>query len=912
MFQRSKRNSFLLRVAFAAITVASVAPHTRADDLLDYLESRGLDSLAALRVEELAATAKSPEDRAQFLDQLAELFARMLDAADESASRGRLLARADALTAELSTARGDLLRVAAARARYREAAKVAESIRAGALDAAPGEDAAATLATQADLLLDVGKRAEKRAGELDKKVDTRSGLERDVLIADIESERSLAGQSRYLAAWCLLYEGFLTKNRKPSETASQIFMDLLGARDGRLEPSEISEDLRSDEAYANAILGLALARARLSGFSESLRWLDLLDAQDVFAATRDALPGWRMIAALEAKAFDAAAKAFAALSDRPDAANWARVAAARAVVDGLAGSGGVESDSESRSTNDAESLLRAAIASLAARRDLRAVRELVTRYGPSILGPDDAGFVPRYVQAVGLYEEAQDAQRALDAASAANGGRPEPQKVDELRGRSAIAAEALGVALAADDAARFEDARAACQLMRAWSLRGAGQQQEAAKAFDAFAEKALGVRAEDAARAAIACVDDLRREAKDEPARLAAEQDLIARVEAFLSRFPSSDHVPELLVRKIAASTEPQIEDVDRLLLVKPGTPEWLPSRTQALSALYRAFRGGRAPRTETGKRYTMVLAELPRDPTTQLPASNVSIARQALEVVLSNEIRELRVAEQLLAALDAAGNAGQFDLREADEELAYRRLQLAILSDRWADAEAALAPFEKAEATGIWADAALRLALRGAETRRRNSKADSPERAGFVSTIVRAGDAIVLRAGGVDKALAADAPDVRALSQIARVVVDARVELAESSQDAEEAKRGALIVEALLRDAPRDAALLTAAAKLCEVAGDDERAATHLRALVGGLPSRSNPWFEAKIAQMRVLARLDPVRARAVIDQFRTLYPDLGPEPYRTRIAELDASVPKDVSKNQQDAATTGVGGGA
>ncbi|MFM7259864.1 MAG: hypothetical protein ACKO3W_04605, partial [bacterium] len=85
-----------------------------------------------------------------------------------------------------------------------------------------------------------------------------------------------------------------------------------------------------------------------------------------------------------------------------------------------------------------------------------------------------------------------------------------------------------------------------------------------------------------------------------------------------------------------------------------------------------------------------------------------------------------------------------------------------------------------------------------------------------------------------------------------------------------------------------------SASAILAEVGGDYESSANHLRALVGGLPARTNPWFEAKVDQMRVLAKLDPQRARTVIDQYRTLYPDLGPEPWRTRIAELDAQVPK------------------
>jgi hypothetical protein len=158
----------------------------------------------------------------------------------------------------------------------------------------------------------------------------------------------------------------------------------------------------------------------------------------------------------------------------------------------------------------------------------------------------------------------------------------------------------------------------------------------------------------------------------------------------------------------------------------------------------------------------------------------------------------------------------------------------------------------------------------------------------------VRAGDAILLRAGGPAVALADTTKDSQAYAQLARVALDARVELVKSSADADSAKAGLPIAEALLAKTPRDATILRAAAGLAEAAGNYEDAANHLRALVGGLPARTNPWFEAKVDQMRVLAKLDPVRARTVIDQYRTLYPDLGPEPWRTRIAEIDATVPK------------------
>ena len=42
----------------------------------------------------------------------------------------------------------------------------------------------------------------------------------------------------------------------------------------------------------------------------------------------------------------------------------------------------------------------------------------------------------------------------------------------------------------------------------------------------------------------------------------------------------------------------------------------------------------------------------------------------------------------------------------------------------------------------------------------------------------------------------------------------------------------------------------------------------------------------------IRVLAQVDGRRARAVLDQHRVLYPDLGPEPWGTELQQLDASL--------------------
>ncbi len=854
-------------VAILAAGVLAIAPRAAEaaplpDETLDFLEARGLDALAALKLEALAEGATG-EVRNGYLERLADLYARLLEAQAGGDGESRLLARADRLAGEIAVAKGDLLRVAAAQARYREAAGIAERIRAGApID--PG-DAIALLAEQERVLLGAADRAEKRGSDADALLDRAEGLARDLAAARVDRERGLAARARFLAAWSLVYHGLLAREQESFAEAETLFANMLGAREGRLAPADVSEDLRADDAYASAILGLALAKARTAGYSEAQRWLALLDHETTAPAIRDAAPGWRMVAALDARAFAPAREAFATLALRDDAANWARVAVARAVEDG----GGEK---------DAVLLRTEALAQLAARRDLASVRELVERFGEGVLGEDRAGFVPRYVRAVRLYDESQ---QAVDAA----GDDPERLVSDAVRVPARAAAAALAAALEAADAANFADAATSCRLMYGWSLRAAGDFIAAAAAFDEVAAAGVGARAEDAARLAVLSIDDARRLERDAAARAKLDEDLVARVDAFLSRFPASDRVPEMLVRKVAASAAPSANDVERLLEVKPDSAEWLTSRRQAVFGLYRAFRGEKGDRRATGRRYLEVLAELPADEATGLPAGSSAIARQALEVALASEVRELAIANALLDALAKAAELGQFDAREADEELAYRRLQLAIAADRWADVEAALAPFEKPEATALWADAALRLALRGAESRRRGTDEGDPARGGFVATILRAGDAILARGGGTETVLAGDDAT---LLQVARIALDARTDLLRSTADPDEAARALVLAKGLLAKAPRDAALLRATALAAESAGELEEAADALRALVGGLPPRTNPWFEAKVDQLRVLAKLDPARAGAVLAQFRALYPELGPEPYRTRFLEI------------------------
>ena len=88
-------------VAILAAGVLAIAPRAAEaaplpDETLDFLEARGLDALAALKLEALAEGATG-EVRNGYLERLADLYARLLEAQAGGDGESRLLARADRL-----------------------------------------------------------------------------------------------------------------------------------------------------------------------------------------------------------------------------------------------------------------------------------------------------------------------------------------------------------------------------------------------------------------------------------------------------------------------------------------------------------------------------------------------------------------------------------------------------------------------------------------------------------------------------------------------------------------------------------------------------------------------------------------------------------------------------------------------
>jgi hypothetical protein len=110
-------------------------------------------------------------------------------------------------------------------------------------------------------------------------------------------------------AWSLLQEAWLRAQGEGrgvddlAEAAIRPLAEVLEIEWRSPKPEDVSVDLRSDEVYAWAIIGMAQARALLprGGASEAMRWIDLADDPVTAPAVRNAAMEWRLQVCLDAR-----------------------------------------------------------------------------------------------------------------------------------------------------------------------------------------------------------------------------------------------------------------------------------------------------------------------------------------------------------------------------------------------------------------------------------------------------------------------------------------------------------------------------------------------------------------------------------------------------------------------------------
>lgn len=837
--------------------------------LTEWLSQAGLsDLLAVVLAEHLG---RSPTTAPLIEARLADAYVRLLNqASDEDRVldlRARILKFLTADRAEHDA----VLRLALARAEYRIALTDIDRLGRGEGDPAISARVTAALArtmeplAQLDLMLAARIEAsQRRAGGAEEQDRVASLLE-----ADASAQQKL--QAQFLRAWCHYWTLWLSRpmsqsaaSRTPQwlregEKVTQEWSALLECGKPFPEPSDTSVDLRGEEYYAQSILAMALTKALTVGMASAQPWFDLLDGPDVWSGLSIIAP-WRLHALIDASAYESATQL---IQSHGDSLTCTQVvgAATRAFM-------------QSKGSPQAFALAQSAIGFAAAAGELAAVRSIAARIPPLAQGDGFAASLARGVEAYETGRATSDARSK--------------KRLFETAGRELVQAVAHAPASA--------KTASAVEELLAWARMGSGELCDASASFVRASAQLSGSRAERLLW--MATQSAMQGGCPSEQGAAGGRAFELAR--EYLQAFPDGDHASEASA-SLARDPAAQYDDllVERLLRRAVGQSSSDESREAAALLLYRRFRGAQGVDRRVEAQRLLTIS--PRAPAKWRGDSVDIVLRQQLEAALDESVQETAAAGTLLDRVASRYPAGSEPL-ELRGEFAVRRLALAIALDD---------PVRAVEAVGIartmsdatWRPIADALFVRGIE-RMLARKSVQPERIiAAMLALVESRRTLLdgARRGGdskrADSANLELGSDLLRAAQALRVASDPATLAAREGQAQEFATQALVISREVLDHRPDDAQAFALMADAGMACSDFDAAFQALSRLVGGLPTRSDAWFERKADLCEVLAKSNPEQAKKVLAQHVVLIPNWGPgvggERLRALAAQLGVATP-------------------
>lgn len=858
-----------LALSAPALRAQSASPEIAERDALEaMLDELASDELLAEHLRRSLAAADAAE-RSGVARRLADVYVRLLRASDDPSRLADLERHARALADGMSEVEAAPLRIDLLRARYLRAQESAERHR---LRLATGDERAAAEATLRDVasqLDTLGVRLHRRIEQLEREERRGRAEDEQLLRQALRESRRLRSLSFYYAGWANYYLAMLTGVPRQAEEATRQLGWLLGATGEVPSVDRVPSATFRFDHVARAALGVAMAQALLDEGPSAVRWLDAVQsAEQLPDNIDDQLFATRLVVL-------AAARRWADLvthinlrrrdTDAPLSPSEARLLAVLALEP-------PRSPANPGLDEILETLAQVAMSDLVERGQIGHVIDLAERFGTLPLG--DQGFIVRYVRALRAYEDARAAHRAA---------APTPDAVEEPARDDAVtiayqrAADLFQAASGAGDAAVFADQRERAALLRGLALFFAGNLAEAASALESAS---AGDAGEEALWFAIVALDRAVREGSPS---LEPRLDRLATL--YLERHPGGERAARLLLLRAERGLVDPADAVEVLLGVAPEEPVYLAARREASRLLYAAFRRASGPaRERTGARFVEIteplieresaLARAAADEQVNEAAQRALLrSRQILEVLLEPIAPDTARARRTIERLRTIAADAGVDIEPLEAELAYRRLQIALADANDDEAERAVETLRAR--SGPFADAADRLLFADAAERWRLAAGD-PD---IARRVVRFG--LRLLNAGSD-------PD----PSIMEIVAAAAARIHEADPE------DTFLIIALRLDTDRmerglgSETSLRRLARLAEASGDPDTALEAWRRLLAGLPSASEPWFQARAESLRLIARTDPDRARAVLTQHAALYPQLGPPPWGEQMRELASAL--------------------
>jgi hypothetical protein len=876
-----------------------------------YMQRLGLKRLEA---EDLAIRLQSAtgQSRLELAERLAKLYVVLLSEAKSAADRRAWEDRAKELVKQVPEADSYELKLSLTKTLHLQATEVVERHRLRMATPEEVANAERILRSIQPQLEDITQRMNRRVEAmeaLEEKGDTSEKLE-----DDLSDARRVRSQAFYYLGWTDYYLGFLTDSDEQAAKALKAFGWLLNSPGDRLPSLErIQRGYLKYEHVSRAAAGCALATALRGNYMAALAWLDAIEeAEDLPAGVAANLPTWRIAVLASSKRW-ADLERYVRLtrnSDRtgggPNVKPLGVIAARLLAVSAL------EAD-KSVAGEVIEPLAAIAMGDLVASGEIGHVLDLVQRYGTAPIG--EKGFIPNYVRGIQEYEVARAAHKAAAGAapaSAADEGKENPADLPTTNTEAVaayrIAATLFQAAVNEQDAEGFKVERTKASQLWAFSLFYAGDLVTAADRFLATAEiAATPAQSEEAMWLAVLSLDHA---AEKGDAAIAKRRDETATL--FLQTHPDSEHAPKLLLRRaMTGSLEPE-EAVRILMGVEKDSPMYGAARQHAARLLYQLYRTSHgSERDFAAMRFVGVAEEtlnldrrIAMDPDNAEAADAakriVARVRQILDALLGGQATDPARAEAAMDILNTVATAHKLDISDIQTELKFRRVQIALAKD---DTTTASGLIEELQADGgQFAVAADQLMYKRALTRRERGQGGAEAS----REIIHYGERLIERMTANP-----DAMKDNVVLSLHQVVAEVASELWDSQQDAAARDTAIKLDTRLLQALPRNQAALHRLARNADAAGDQRRALDCWRTLMSGLDAGTSEWYEARYESLRLLAALEPARAKEALRQHVVLYPDYGPEPWGTKLKKLDEDLAKTPTPPSNPAPADPAGGG-
>jgi tetratricopeptide (TPR) repeat protein len=523
--------------------------------------------------------------------------------------------------------------------------------------------------------------------------------------------------------------------------------------------------------------------------------------------------------------------------------------------------------------------------------EIQHVHDLFRRFGTAPIA--EHGFIAAYLRSLDLYEQAQKEHTAND------GNGKESANDPAIITRYREAAALLKLAIESSDAAAYPVELSKALVRRGLALFRAGDFEAAADQLEEASAKAADVN--DRREALWFAIVSLDRAVQSGKVSLRARCDQLASM--LVRQYPGSERAVALLPRLVGSSQISGDEAIKSLLEIPSESPLYLTARSEALRYLYAKFKQARPADREfialqvadIGDEVIRLYSKLATsglDQDSRDAAERLNVrARQVVDVILASPSPDPARAESLLQLIDSAAAYHAVPIDKLAPELEYYRFQIALVRNDPGQADVHYGKIQALAASNPDAAKFRALCENARFTRAVQAWSVSREDVQLSREVVRHGEAIIAREG--DHSTPWFATVLDRTSAAAFVVW----------RGASEVPMRDLIIkiDGMLLSTTRTAAGLRRMAFALESLGRTQEALDAWREILSGVDEGASEWYEALVESIRLLSESDAKAAADLLKQHEVLHPDLGPEPWRTRLEDLKKQVNEKVGAASQ-----------